>query len=245
MRDVLTRGRINNVGDARCRRRSKSTVHRLLDSLRSHGFVEQVSDTKRYRLGHEVALLGWSVAQDLTELQQICESGLTNLANGTGDTAFLFVRSGHESICLDRRAGTYPVKAFTVDVGVRRPLGIGAAGIAFLALMSKNELRSALGQLRHSIQRWPVRHDELMNAVRAARENGYAMSDGFTVPDVRGLAKVVRNPVGDPVATLGIAAISSRINQERLPRLLEKLSASVEEAEDRLSQREERRPRTR
>jgi DNA-binding IclR family transcriptional regulator len=224
---------------------SKSTIHRLLASLRSHSFVEQVSDTKRYRLGNEIALLGWSVAQELGELKQLCESSLTSLANATGDTAFLFVRSGLESICLDRRSGTYPVKAFTVDVGVRRPLGIGASGVAFLALMSDDELSSALGQLRDDINRWPVRQEELMSAIRAARKTGYAMSDGFTLPDVRGLAKIVHNPVGDAVAALGIAAISSRIKQERLPRLLEKLDASIEEAEEKLSLRGRGRPHVR
>lgn len=214
---------------------SKSTAHRLLESLKIHSFVEQVSETRRYRLGNEVALLGWTVAQGLSELKEICEPSLANLARETGDTAFLFVRSGLETICLDRRSGSYPVKAFTVDVGVRRPLGVGASSIAFLALVSDGELRSSLDRVQDSLKRWPLQESALLDAIHAARRNGYAMSDGFTLPDVRGLAKVVRNPAGDPVASLGIAAISSRISQERLPRLLEKLDAAVEEVEESLS----------
>ncbi|WP_201841885.1 IclR family transcriptional regulator [Microvirga zambiensis] len=214
---------------------SKSTVHRLLVSLVNHSFVEQVSDTRRYRLGNEIALLGWSAAQALAELKEVCEKSVVDLANETGDTAFLFVRSGLETICLDRRSGSYPVKAFTVDVGVRRPLGVGASGIAFLALMNEHELYSTLDRLRDSLRRWPSEEGALIQAVTDASRNGYAISDGFTVPGVRGLAKVVRNSGGDAVAALGIAAVSSRISNDRLPRLLEKLDACIEEVEETLS----------
>ncbi len=214
---------------------SKSTIHRLLESLRNHSFVEQVSETKRYRLGNEVALLCWSAAQSLTALKEICEASVINLANETGDTAFLFVRSGLETICLDRRSGSYPVKAFTVDVGVRRPLGVGASGIAYFSLMTDRELHSTLDRLRDNLRSWPIEEDTLMQAIAEARRTGYAISDGFTVPGVRGLAKVVRNPGGDPVASLGIAAVSSRISDERLPRLIEKLDACIEEVEEGLS----------
>lgn len=214
---------------------SKSTVHRLLETLKSHHFVEQIAETRRYRLGNEIGLLGRAVAQDFDELARLCEASLAQLADETGDTAFLFVRSGLETMCLDRRSGSYPVKAFTVDVGVRRPLGVGASGIAFLALLDDDELATTLAQIGLAMEDWPLARAGLPGAIAAARVKGYAFSDGHTLPDVRGVARIVRGRHGEPVATLGIAAIASRIGAERLPRLVEKLAACVEEAEERIA----------
>ena len=40
--------------------------------------------------------------------------------------------SGADAVCIDRRLGSYPVKTLTVEVGTKRPLGIGAGSLAIL-----------------------------------------------------------------------------------------------------------------
>ena len=50
---------------------SKPTAHRLLAGLVENGLVAHDAATRRYRLGHELAVLGWSVAQRTGDLQAI------------------------------------------------------------------------------------------------------------------------------------------------------------------------------
>ena len=43
------------------------------------------------------------------------------------------------SICSARALGDYPIKALTLDVGIRRPLGVGAGGLAILCALPEAE----------------------------------------------------------------------------------------------------------
>ena len=64
----------------------------------------------------------------------------TRIAERTGDTVFLNVRSGPDVLCIDRKEGTFPIKTLIIEVGNRRPLGVGAGGIALLMPLPDEEL---------------------------------------------------------------------------------------------------------
>ncbi len=214
---------------------TKPTVHRILDTLRGHGFVEQVTDTRRYRLGNELAVLGWSAARDVHDLRDLCEEEMASLAHRSGDTSFLTIRSGSEAICIDRQSGSYPVKAFTVDVGTRRPLGVGAGGIALLAALDEARAERFVAEAESRLAAWPnVSVRLLRRAVKDARERGYAFSEGLVVKGVRGLAVPVANREGQGVAALSLAAIDDRMPERRIPELVKLLHAHARRIEQRL-----------
>jgi DNA-binding IclR family transcriptional regulator len=214
---------------------SKPTVHRLLATLKRHALVEQADNSKRYCLGSEIAVLGWSATRQLHDLKDQCGEDMAALASSTGDTSFLVVRSGYETICIDRQTGAYPVKAFTVDVGARRPVGIGATGIAFLAAMSTSQAEEILAALEPALKQYPASLQKIRAAVSMARSKGYALSDGTVLKGVRGLAMNIRNSRGKTVASMGIAAISERVSENRLPELLWNVRARISHIEQRLA----------
>ena len=47
--------------------------------------------------------------------------------------------SGCESVCLEPRPGTFPIRANYLDVGSRRPLGVGAGSLALLIALPPDE----------------------------------------------------------------------------------------------------------
>ncbi len=49
------------------------------------------------------------------------------------DSFYLSVRSGLEVVCIDRVTGDAPIRVVPYDIGARRPLEVGAAGIVLLA----------------------------------------------------------------------------------------------------------------
>jgi DNA-binding IclR family transcriptional regulator len=214
---------------------SKPTVHRLLTTLKRHALVAQTDNSKRYCLGPEIAVLGWSATRQLYDLKDLCDEDMAALASSTGDTSFLVVRSGYETICIDRQTGPYPIKAFTVDVGARRPLGIGATGIAFLAAMPTAQVEEALATMEPALKQYPVSPQKIRAAVSMARRSGYALSDGTVVKGVRGLAINIKNPTSKVVASIGIAAISERVSESRIPQLIRILRVRVNNIEQRLA----------
>ncbi|MFC7207944.1 IclR family transcriptional regulator [Comamonas endophytica] len=103
------------------------TTHRLLKQMVEGGLVMQ-DEKRRYRLGHFAYELGLLASKHFV-LKEQCAPYLQRISSATGDTAFLVVRSGVDSFCLDRQSGSFPIQVLTVDVGRRRPLGIGGGGL--------------------------------------------------------------------------------------------------------------------
>lgn len=211
---------------------SKPTVHRILDTLRQHHWIEQVEETRLYRLGPGLGALGWVASRQLQDLRELAEDDMLAVAERTGDTTFLIVRSGYEGVCIDRQSGAYPVKAFTVDVGTRRPLGVGAGGIAVLAAMDATESAAILQELK---PRLGVTAAQVHQAVSLARDKGYAYSDGLVLAGVRGLAVPLIDLRGKPIGALSYAAISERVTPARLPELLRLLHHHARRIEQKLA----------
>lgn len=69
---------------------NKSTVHRLLTSMRGAGYVEQNAQTARYCLGSKLIQLGTAALANL-DLCQMARPFLQRLVAETGETAHLGV----------------------------------------------------------------------------------------------------------------------------------------------------------
>lgn len=214
---------------------TKPTVHRILDTLKAQGFVEQAADTRRYRLGNELAVLGWAAGRTVYDLKDLASEDVGAIATKTGDTSYLAVRTGNETVVIDRQTGSYPVKAFTVEVGTRRPLGVGATGIALLAALEPDAADVVLDAESTQLARFPnasSRH--VREAVAAARRAGYALSDGLMVKGVRGIAVTIGDGEGRVVAAIGTAAITDRMGPRRIPEILKILRMHASSIEQRL-----------
>ena len=205
-------------------RLSKPTAHRLLMSLVSHGFVEQDETTKRYRLGARLAVLAWSVPQRRLDFGRLASPAAQRLAQRSGDTVFLMACDGLDTVCVGRETGSFPIKALTIEVGTRRPLGVGAGGLAVLGSMPPDEARRAIDTTAARLKDYPLTSPEVMQrGADQARRLGYSVSDGQVATGVRAIAVAVRDVRGVPVGSIGIAAIRSRMMPDRIKELVPSL----------------------
>lgn len=203
------------------------TVHRILKGLMGEGLVMQDTDSRRYFLGPLIFELGLAAAPQFN-LSDICRPSLQRIADNTGDTVFLIVRSGHDSVCIDRREGSFPIKAFTLDVGTRRPLGVGSGGLALLLplpdeavqeIVSANAVRlSAYSNLNVPL---------VLRALARSRQLGYALNDRHTTTGATTLGLPVVNRYGHPIAAISIGAISSRMKEDRQKDLVSILRSEI------------------
>lgn len=218
---------------------TKPTIHRLLNSLRKAEFVEQVEATRRYRLGDELAMLGWSARRKVYDLRDLAMEDMVAVASKTGDTSFLAVRSAHESVCIDRQTGAYPVKAFIVEVGTRRPLGVGASGVAMLAALEPQQAEQVFEATRSQMAKSPLASEARVRAaVAAAKRNRFALSDELVVKGVRAVAVSIRDAAGRPVAGISVAAISERLPDTRIPEMVKILRQHANHIEQRIADAE-------
>lgn len=215
LRVVASRGRRGmRIGDvASVSGLPMSTCFRMLQRLEMEGLVDRDALTRKYHLGPLLYELGL-LAQPRYRLAELCDEALQQIAETTQDTVYLSERRGPESICTNRALGDYPIKALTLDIGIRRPMGVGAGGLAILCTLPPAEADEVIAANSHRYGKYGnFSVDFLRAAMAEGRERGYAFLDSAVTP---GLAAVgVAFPAENPVAAISVAAISSRLGPAR------------------------------
>jgi len=215
-----SRGGLSAAEMAARTRIDRTTTHRMARSLAAEGLFDYSPETRRYFLGPLAYEIGLA-ASERADLPKLCAAPMKRIAEETGDTVFLMLRSDCDAVCVARTEGHYPVKTFVVDVGVRRPLGVGAGSLAILAALPLDESEELLKRNAARLAHYPgVTIDKIRARAAASRGRDHAVGDVVDVPNVRAAGVVIRTPGGRPVASLSIAAITSRFANKREAALL-------------------------
>ena len=202
----------------------KGTVHRLLSALIDAGFLFQEIETRRYRLGAGLALLG-SMA-DRQGVASLSKPFLQRLALETEDTIYASVREGATAVCVAREIGAFPIRTLSLEVGHLRPLGVGSGSLALLAFLTDAEIDTCISKNATWLEKYPGHsRSELLVKVVETRERGYSLVEGQILPGMNAIGVPVLDARGRPVAALSMAAIADRLSgahRARSARLLEK-----------------------
>lgn len=205
----------------------RSTARRILKCLVAEGLVMQDAESRRYFLGPLIFELGLAAAPQFN-LVDIFRPSLQRIADKTGDTVFLTVRSGYDSVCLDRREGSFPIKTLTLEVGTRRPLGAGAGGLALLMLLPDEAVKEIVTS--NGVRFTTYNHltvPALLKMLTRARALGYALNDIHITPGASSLGMPVVNRWGHPFAAISVGAIESRMGRERQGEIAETIRTEV------------------
>lgn len=208
-----------------------ATVHRLLNGLVDYGFVDHDGETNRYFVG--LKMLGWvAAATERYGLAGYVEPALERLARDTEDTIYFSLPSGYDSLCVDRREGSYPIKTLTLSVGDRRPLGVGAGSLALLAFQPETQRDRILAEDGERRRAFGIDGAYLAEAVAASREAGYSLNPGRLIRGMYAVGVPIRRADGPAVAALSVAALSERLSGERLDLVVGRLKAEAAAIEE-------------
>jgi DNA-binding IclR family transcriptional regulator len=210
----------------------RPTIHRILSSLAAEGFVVR-DDSKRYLLGAQIYRLGL-VAAGRTNLRDVCESMLTRIAAATGDTVFLAIRQGDDVLVIDRRIGTTPSRAMPLDVGMPRPLGVGATGLAILATLPEADVDRFVRANAQRLREHGLRPERLPQQVLRSRKNGYAYSRGYGPPRLSGIGVALRNRDNNCIGAISVTNLASRMTAAHRGEILRVLHDELARIEARL-----------
>ena len=204
LRDVTTRFGLN-----------KTTAHRILSALVASGFLREVDRTGAYGIGREAEIIGW-VGRSRQSIRSVAQHSLSRICQETGDTVFLSVRSGVESVCIDRQEGSFPIKTLTLDIGSRRPLGVGSGSLALLSACRRDEIDDLLMKTQPLLVDYPRLTLELLRGqVLETTLQGYSFNDERVMPGMSAVGVAVLDAEEMPVAALSVAAITARMAPER------------------------------
>jgi DNA-binding IclR family transcriptional regulator len=194
----------------------RPTAHRLLKALTQERMLIQHPGSRRYSLGALLFELGLAAAHQFN-LRDICQPVLQRLADETGDTSFLFVRSGSDVVCLGREYGSHPIQTPVVPVGARQPLGVNAGGLALLTALPEKEATQIIEALEPRLSAYgDLEVDQLHRYLKRARGLGYALIGEHAVPGITAVGLPVVNAVGLPIAAITLASIHARMSSARV-----------------------------
>ena len=211
----------------------RPTVHRMLKCLSHEGMVQQDSETHRYYLGSMAFELGLTAAPRFN-LREVCHPAMARIAEATGDTVFLTQRSGLDAVCIDRHEGTFPIKTFTLDVGMRRPLGVGTGSLAIVAALPEPEIQTIITSNQPRFEEYGVSGVTMMTQAKKAQKQGYSMREAPTLAGVRSVGHAIKNQSGIPFAALSVSTISSRMTEKRVLEIATLLKNEVRMVEKQL-----------
>lgn len=213
-------------------RMPRPTVYRILGGLVEERLVIRIPGSERYALGPVVYELGLAASPGFG-LREICAPFVEKMAQHTGDTAFLTLRSGLDGVCIDRQSGSFPIKTLTIDVGARRPLGVGLGSIAILGALPPAE-REAVMRANGPRYRAIGAHtaDRVRTLAGRVNQKGFGATASDFIDGVGGFAVIIRHPVaGRPFAALSVASLVSRMPESRGKEILPLLRASTRKIE--------------
>jgi IclR family KDG regulon transcriptional repressor len=202
---------------------TKSTVHRLLASLRQGGLVEQDPHSRKYRLGHALVELGYNVVYS-DPLLQVVLPYLQYLADQVGEAAYVAVRDG-EAVLTMLQVVSSNLREQIAWTG-KLPLHATASGKILLAQMDESELAALLevGLARYT-ESTITDPDELHMEIEQIRQQGFATCLEEQEAGVNAIAVPIADSDGKVVAALAIVGPAYRLSLDKAMESLEKLRA--------------------
>ncbi|WP_417247264.1 IclR family transcriptional regulator [Celeribacter sp.] len=213
---------------------TRPTARRLAQALLQHGFIRQDGKSRLYQLGPRIHELGLIVLPSF-DFEELYQPTIKRLAKNSGDTVFLNRVTGTTMTCLARESGDFPVKAFVLDVGVQRTIGMGAGGLAVLAAMPATLQEPIISKNREELETFYHSEANMRGIIETAQEKGYVCRE---VPElgIRTLAMAIQDSLGQPFASLSVSSIATRMQDPHKSKVLTMLREEVALLNEQLSQ---------
>ena len=206
---------------------NKVTTLRLLEVLAKEGFVVRDEPRKTYSLGDEAIVLS-RAARARDDLRARARASLLRLAVYSEDTVLLSIRQGFESVVIDREVGNFPIRAAYMDIGSRRPLGVGAGSMAVFGAMSPQERETLMPEIARKLVAFPRYTTEFINEeAENTAKRGYTVVLNQIIDRMGAIGVAILGLDGSPLGGLAIAALSDRVSS-RKDKLLSVLQREAE-----------------
>ena len=211
-----------------------STTHRILDTLKNWGYVEQDSHTQKYQLGLKALELGMAKLHQM-DLVREAAPYLKELVNQCNETVHLGVLEKGEVLYLAKEESSQTIRMISY-VGKRAPLHCTALGKVLLAYLSIEERKKILGGkvLPRLTENTITDKEELEKELDKVREQGFALDREENEKDVRCIAAPIRDYQGEVIAALSISSPIFRIDKNAQNNLKKALIETSEKISKRL-----------
>ena len=196
---------------------SKTTVHRVLQTLKALGYVAQEIETDRYRLTIRLFELG-AKALESVDLVREADVEMRRVAQSTREAVHLGAFDDDAIVYIHKIDSDYGLRMQS-RIGRRNPLYSTAIGKVLLAWMAPADARAVLSHIefRKSTPRTLANADAVLAILPRVREQGYGEDNEEQEEGLQCLAVPVFDRFGRVVAGLSISFPTMRCGADTKP----------------------------
>ena len=197
---------------------SRTTMFRVLETLRGRGFVEHLPASHTYRLGPMARVLTASAVRSV--LARFAEAPMAQLRNQTGETVNLVRVQGTRLFYEAVYEGQYSLRSLPT---------VGQAADVYCSALGKSVLAASAASMRDLLlgpEPYPVltpttitTRAAMEDAGRAAAEQGFAVDNEENETGLTCVAAAIRGPDGSPAGAISISGLTDRMHKLGLAEL--------------------------
>lgn len=193
---------------------SRASARRCLLTLTKLGYARY--DGKYFRLAPRALRLGHAFLSS-NNLARMAQPVLESISERTHESASVAILDGAETVFI-ARSTTRLSLSVGVSVGTRLPAHCSATGRLLLAALPYQELVELLRESppRKLTSKTIVDIDQLLEEVRQARMQGYAIVDEEIEMGLLSIAVPIRDSGGEVVAAMSLAVRTQRMGRGEL-----------------------------
>jgi len=211
-----------------------STVHRILDTLKFGGYVEQNPNSQKYQLGLKLLELGMAKINQI-DLVKEAKPFLRDLAKKCDETVHLAILEDDNVLYLAKEESSQTIRMISY-VGKRAPLhctGLGKVLLANLPLRDRDKIIDRI-ELFRLTNNTITDKGKLREELDMIKEKEFALDREENERDVLCIAAPVRDYKGRVVAAVSVSSPIYRLNNKKQDYIKEALINTVEGISSRL-----------
>lgn len=209
----------------------KSTVHRLLASLISMGYVTQNEQSGAYCLTYKLVEMSGKILKN-TDILSLVRPYAEELSTACDETVHFVKKTGNVVLYLEKlESQSVKARSFRLSsqVGLTRPMYCSGVGKAILAYLPEAEVDAIWNSstIERRTEHTITSLSELKKELKRIREVGYALDNEENELGIRCIAVPVFDYHNTPEYALSVSSLISRMPDERLVQLSEQLLSTA------------------
>ncbi|MBG9654703.1 IclR family transcriptional regulator [Cytobacillus firmus] len=198
---------------------NKSSVYRILSTLVQYGYIEQDTETGKYKLGYKFLEISSKLLESI-DLRAEARPFLQELENETNEVIHLVVYDQGEVVYIEKLEGNETLRMHS-KVGKRAPMHCTSVGKAILAHLPSSIVSDILerkGMPVHT-DKTITDKEEFMKELGQVRQKGYALDLEENEYGITCVAVPIFDHLGKVIAAVSISGPTMRMTDDRLDAL--------------------------
>ncbi len=193
----------------------KATVHRLINTLVSLGYVSKNEQNEHYALSPKLLRVSSRFLEHFDIREQV-RPLLEKLSKDCGETVHLVERNGKNVVYIDKFEAPKSSIRMVSRIGMSQPMPITAVGKAILAELEEDEIFSVWEKctINKRTENTITDYDKLMKEIEKIRAVGYAVDNEENEIGVFCIAATLPKVGDNPAYAFSISAPIQRADEE-------------------------------